>query len=60
MAVEWKTVHARLVEQGLLPMAGVKEALLNHHDPLGVVAAAAGAGVRGMLNTARLNELYSI
>ena len=59
MAVEWRTVHARLVEQGLLPMAGVKEALMDHHDPLGVVAAAAGAGVRGMLNAARLNELVA-
>ena len=39
MTVEWGTVYARLLEQGLLVMgADVRQRLMEHPNPLGAVS----------------------
>ena len=58
MTVEWGTVYARLLEQGLLVMgADVRQQIMDHPDPLGLVAAAPAAGITGLLNQSALTTL---
>ncbi|MGB2276438.1 MAG: hypothetical protein ACPH5S_05650, partial [Candidatus Poseidoniaceae archaeon] len=58
MTVEWGTVYARLLEHGLLVMgADVRQQIMDHPDPLGLVAAAPRAGISGLLNQNSLESL---
>ena len=60
MTVEWGTVYARLLEHGLLVMGNdVRQRLMSHPDPLGVVAAAPSAGITGLLNQDALTRLLT-